>query len=177
MLPNKVQIVAADHKFQLAAEETWRVQLLDGYKATAQKCSAPGKCDGEQVGGTWSTIYDQAFRVELSNGQRFSSNFRYNIKSTISDNPLEDGAARFSGIGTGDYINFDSKCNESMVGFVQTVHGSGTMKAHNSQCFYAKQVKHLNVEKSVEEVKDDGAKIDRIVEKGGKTTPAAGALA
>jgi len=35
----------------------------------------------------------------------------------------------------------------------------------------------MNVEKSVEEVKDDGVKIDRIVEKGGKTTPAAGALA
>jgi len=30
----------------------------------------------------------------------------------------------------------------------------------------------MNVEKSVEEVKDDGVKIDRIVEKGGKTIQA-----
>ena len=55
--------------------------LMDGYKAQAQKCSAKGKCDGgEIIDGTWSTIYDQAFRVELNNGQRFISNFRYNIK-------------------------------------------------------------------------------------------------
>ena len=35
----------------------------------------------------------------------------------------------------------------------------------------------MNIEKSVEEVKDDGVKIDRIVEKGGQTTPAASTLA
>lgn len=54
-----------------------------------------------------------------------------------------------------------------MVGFVQTVHGNGSMKQHHGQCFYAQQVEHLNVEKSVEEEKD-GVKIDRIVEKEGK---------
>ena len=57
-------------------------------------------------------------RVELNNGQRFITNFRYNIKNNISENPVADGATRFTGIGAGDYINFDSKCNESMVGFV-----------------------------------------------------------
>lgn len=158
--------MSGDHKFKFDNEEIYRTQLLDGFKATAQKCSAKGKCDGETIDGTWSTIYDQAFRVELNNGQRFISNFRYNIKSTISDNPIDDGASRFTGIGTGDYINFDSKCNESMVGFVQTVHGNGSMKNHHGQCFYAEQVEHLNVEKSIEEEKD-GVKIDRIVEKNG----------
>jgi hypothetical protein len=46
----------------------YRTQLLDGYKAKAQKCSAKNQCDGETIDGTWSTIYDQAFRVELNNG-------------------------------------------------------------------------------------------------------------
>lgn len=35
----------------------------------------------------------------------------------------------------------------------------------------------MNVEKSVEEVKDDGVKIDRIVEKEGQVTSAASSLA
>ena len=143
--------------------------MLDGYKAQAQKCSEKGKCDGPVIEGTWSTIYDQAFRVELSDGQRFISNFRYNIKDSISDDPLQDGVGRFTGIGAGDYINFDSKCNESMVGFVQHVHGNGSMKQHHAQCFYAQQVSHLDLEKSVEEEKD-GVKIDRIIEKQGKPT-------
>ena len=142
--------------------------LMDGYKAQAQKCTAKGKCDGgEIIDGTWSTIYDQAMRVELNNGQRFITNFRYNIKNNISENPVADGATRFTGIGAGDYINFDSKCNESMVGFVQQVHGNGSMKQHHGQCFYAQQVEHLALEKSIEEEKD-GVKIDRIIEKGGK---------
>ena len=67
-LPNKVQILSKDHKFNFPKEEIYRTQLLDGYKAQAQKCSEKGKCDGPVIEGTWSTIYDQAFRVELSDG-------------------------------------------------------------------------------------------------------------
>ena len=43
------------------------------------------------------------------------------------------------------------------------------MKQHHVQGFYAEQVEHINIEKSIEEVKD-GNKIDRIVEKEGKST-------
>lgn len=35
MLPNKVQIISADHKFSMANQDIWRMQLLDGYKAAA----------------------------------------------------------------------------------------------------------------------------------------------
>lgn len=56
-----------------------------------------------------------------------------------------------------------------MVGFVQHVHGNGSMKQHHAQCFYAQQVSHLDLEKSIEEEKD-GVKIDRIIEKQGKPT-------
>lgn len=54
--------------------------------------------DGKgQIKGTWSTIYDQAFRVELENGMRFSANFRYNIIPELSKNPLVDGSQKFEG--------------------------------------------------------------------------------
>lgn len=119
------------------------------------------------VGGTWSTVYDQAFKVELDNGMRFISNFRYNIKKNLSQDPLQDGASSFSNLKTDDYGSFESKCSESMVGFVQSIHGSGSMKAHKAQCFYAKQVKHYDLEKSVLFDNGDGVKIDKIVGKGG----------
>lgn len=54
-----------------------------------------------------------------------------------------------------------------MIGFVQTVHGNGSMKTHKSQCFYGNQIEHKEVEKSVEEQNGEGVKIDRIVSKGG----------
>jgi len=101
---------------------------------------ATGPTDKAQVKGTWSTIYDQAFRVELENGMRFTANFRYNVIPDISKDPLADGSSKFEGTGTGDYASFTSKCNESMVGFVQHVGGDkgSSMKNHQSQCFYGK---------------------------------------
>jgi hypothetical protein len=109
--------------------------MLDKFQVVAQ---GPG--GKEQIKGTWSTIYDQAFRVELDNGMRFTANFRYNIIPDLSKDPLADGAAKFEGTQTGDYASFNSKCTESMVGFVQKVHGDqgSSMKTHHSQCFYAK---------------------------------------
>jgi hypothetical protein len=42
------------------------------------------------------------------------------------------------------------------------------MKSHKAQCFYAKQVKHFDIEKSVLFDNGDGVKIDKIVGAGGK---------
>ena len=119
----------------------WRINLLDGYKATATTPTG-------DVNGTWSTVYDQAMRVELDNGVRFLTNFRYNLKPDVSKDPVAEGAAAFSSIKTSDYDTFESKCNESMVGFVQKVHGEGDYHKHHAQCFYAKQVEALNIETS-----------------------------
>lgn len=110
--PNHVQIISADHQFAFKNEEVYRVKLLDGYKVEAQ-------VGGSAVQGTWSTVYDQAFRVELDNGMRFVANFRYNLKENLSQDPLKDGTSKFENVKTGDYDSFDSKCNESMVGVVQ----------------------------------------------------------
>lgn len=168
--PNIIQIVSGDHAFKFDKEDVWKVQFLDNFQATASN-------GGQTVNGTWSTVYDQAFKVELDNGMRFISNFRYNIKNGLSQDPLQDGASKFDSLKTDDYGSFESKCNESMVGFVQSIHGQGSMKSHKAQCFYAKQVKHFDIEKSVLFDNGDGVKIDKIVGAGGKAQVGAQTMA
>ena len=53
--------------------------------------------------GTWSTIYDQAFKIELENGLRFLANFKYTIKPNISSDPINDGFNKFVQVKSGDY--------------------------------------------------------------------------
>ena len=57
-----------------------------------------------------------------------------------------------------------------MVGFVQQVGGDklSSMKTHHTQCFYAQQKQHLNLETSKLETDAEGVKIDRIVSKNPK---------
>jgi len=57
-----------------------------------------------------------------------------------------------------------------MIGFVQQVGGDklSSMKTHHTQCFYAQQKKHLNIETSKLETDGEGVKIDRIVSKNPK---------
>ena len=133
------------------------MQLSDNYKASASK--------GEQIlAGTWSTVYDQAIRVELEDGTRFVSNLRYNVKPAISGDPIAEGAAAFEGIGTGDYKDFDSDCTRTMVGFVQKKGGDGsTMAKHHAQCFHGMQKKHDDKYKSKETENGDGAKFANYV--------------
>ena len=123
--------MSAEHQFKFEKEEVWKVKLLPDYVAQATTPT-------QSLTGTWSTIYDQAMRVELDNGTRFITNFRYNIKPDISNDPIADGSGKFEGTQTGDYQSFDSVCSETMVGFVQKVHGQGNMKEHNAHCFFAK---------------------------------------
>ena len=56
---------------------------------------------------------------------RFLANYRYDIKSDISKDPLKDvlssGIGKFSAIETGDYDKLDSLCQQTMVGFVQNI--------------------------------------------------------
>jgi hypothetical protein len=56
---------------------------------------------------------------------RFLANYRYDLKSDISKDPLKDAASagieKFSQLETGDYEKFDSLCSQTMVGFVQNI--------------------------------------------------------
>ena len=90
---------------------------MDKHQAEAQLCQESGEC-GAKVMGTWSTIYDQAFRVLLNNGVRFLANFKYTVKPEISKDPTADGVGEFMHLQEGDYAKFDSHCNGTMVGFV-----------------------------------------------------------
>ena len=91
---------------------------MDKFQAEAQFCKDGVTCDSNHLTGTWSTVYDQSFKIELENGLRFLANFKYSIKPELSQNPNRDGVAAFSQIKTGDYGKFDSQCDKTMIGFV-----------------------------------------------------------
>ena len=58
-------------------------------------------------------------RVELDDGTRFVTNFRYDVKPDLSTDAVAEGYDHFTtGFGTGDYASFDSVCGKTMVGFV-----------------------------------------------------------
>ena len=92
--------------------------------------------------------------VELDNGMRFLNNFKYTVKTDISKNPQNESPSKFMSFKTGDYKYFDSHCDETMVGFVQTMpllsKEQYSMTNHKVVCFYGKQVSHYDFEKAVQ---------------------------
>jgi len=86
-LPNKLQVVGKQQKFAFAQEDVWKIKLMDKFQVEGILCKDGVNCAQEHLTGTWSTIYDQAFKIELDNGLRFLANFKYTIKSDISAFP------------------------------------------------------------------------------------------
>jgi hypothetical protein len=132
----------------------WKVKIMDHYQAEAVFCPGGSNCETSKVAGTWSTIYDQSFQVNLNNGLRFLTNFKYSVKPDISTDPTKDGADEFQSLKTGDYNKFETHCDKTMVGFVQTIpaiktNDVHTMKDHKIQCFYGVQTTHYDMEKTV----------------------------
>ena len=60
---------------------------------------------GSSSSGTWNLIYDQAISIELNNGMRFITSFRYNVKDYVSPDPLAEGAkqSQLSSLSKNDY--------------------------------------------------------------------------
>lgn len=117
---------------------------MDKYQAEATFCPKGGSCESAKTSGNWSPIYDQAVKIELQNGLRFLANFKYTVKAEISQDPTKDGSDEFQSLKAGDYNKFDTHCDRTMVGFVQTIPSIKsnevyTMKEHNVQCFYGVQ--------------------------------------
>jgi len=125
---------------------------MDKYQVQAQLCKGGKDCVAS-IQGTWSPVYDQSFEVELDNGLRFLANFKYTLKQDISPNPQADVYSKFMSLKTGDYGKFDSRCDATMVGFVQTIPSVSkerySMTDHKVQCFYGKQETHYDMEKTV----------------------------
>lgn len=67
--------------------------------------------------------------------------------------PQKDGSDKFESVKTGDYGKFDSQCDKTMVGFVQTIPTTSketySMTQHKVVCFYAEQETHYDMEKTV----------------------------
>jgi hypothetical protein len=65
-------------------------------------------------------FYDQAFKVELNNGLRFITNYRYSVKEYVSSDPLQDAEklSKNKDLDTDDYDKFYSECDRTMIGFV-----------------------------------------------------------
>lgn len=126
---------------------------MDKFQAEAKFCKNGTDCEEKNVAGQWSNIYDQAFKVELENGIRFLSNFKYTVKPEISQDPTKDGADEFQNLKTGDYNKFDTACDKTMVGFVQTIPTKSTerytMNKHHINCFWGDQETHYDMEKTV----------------------------
>jgi ketosteroid isomerase-like protein len=91
--------------------------------------------------------------VELENGLRFLANFKYTLKPDISKNPTNELVQKFESLKTGDYNKFDSLCDQTMVGFVQSIpsitNKTYSLAEHFVQCFYGKQRTHYDMEKTV----------------------------
>jgi hypothetical protein len=79
-------------------------------------------------------------KIELDNGLRFVTNFRYNAKPTLSAEPLNDKLLMFADLHSGDYGSFDSDCSSTMVGFVQSIPSitkeNYSLADHKVSCFY-----------------------------------------
>lgn len=65
-------------------------------------------------------------------------------------------------IHSGDYGSFDSKCDSTMVGFVQESSSGSTMETHNVVCFYGKQDKKNQIEQTTE-IDNSTQKIAKII--------------
>jgi len=114
------------------------------YTVEAAFCKNANVSDCEKsMQGTWLNYYDQALHVELENNMRFTANFRYNIRQNITKDPLKDFKKvdtmlkNLDDEGISFKYQFDSQCDETMIGFVHKTDEIGTMDNHKVSCFYA----------------------------------------
>ena len=68
-----------------------KINLNEDMTAEAKYCTN-GVCNGAPIKGSWFAFYDQAFKVELDNGRRFITNYKYALKEYVASNPISLGA-------------------------------------------------------------------------------------
>lgn len=75
-------------------------------------------------------MYDQSFMVQLENNLRFLANFKYEIKKNVTTDPVHaqvDYKKLIPDIESSAKYQFNSICNETMVGFVQNLNATGSL--------------------------------------------------
>ena len=99
------------------------------------------KCARERTMGKWLAYYDQALLVELDNGLRFFANFKYQLKPNVTSDPTKTDVKKMAKlvqeVDDTAKAQFDSVCNQTMVGFVFNTSQPGTLQKHPVTCFYA----------------------------------------
>ena len=86
--------------------QTQQLNLLLDKDYSVKVLNQNGQPTGQS--GSWSVVYDQAIVVELPRG-KFMANMRYNLKPNVQ-------ASQYDSLNTGSYNQFDSVCDETMVG-------------------------------------------------------------
>jgi len=104
------------------------------------------KCENSRIHGTWQAYYDQAFMVHLDNDLRFTANFRYEVKPEVTKDPLNFNSQILEelvpDIEEAAKSYFNSKCDETMIGFVANkAKPAGTLAEHPITCFFAEKDK------------------------------------
>jgi hypothetical protein len=145
--------LGAQQQFSFAQEEVWKLSLMDEYKVEGMLCTSSNDCGkAQKVKGKWSPIYAQAMMVELDNGLRFITNFRYSLKQEISPDPVNekrlDKIDFIQSLGPDATDAFQSQCDQTMVGHVMMKGSNDSMKQHRAQCFYGRQVMKYDVEET-----------------------------
>ena len=91
--------------------------------------------------GKWLAYYDQALLVELDNGLRFFANFKYQLKPNVTSDPTKTDVKKMAKlvqeVDDAAKAQFNSVCNQTMVGFVFNTSQPGTLQKHPVTCFYA----------------------------------------
>lgn len=99
------------------------------------------KCD-TAIQGTWLNYYDQAMMVELENNLRFTANFKYTIKSNITTDPsaeykkVEKLIRKLDIEGGSQKYQFESHCDQTMIGFLHNTSEPSSFEQHPVTCFY-----------------------------------------
>ena len=104
------------------------------------------------------------------------ANFRYALSDKVSKNPLNEEESKFADLKTGDYGKFNSQCDKTMVGFVQTIPSIRKerfgMTDHRIQCFVGSQETHYDMEKTVSvKTESDTVKVAVITSQNKIVTP------
>lgn len=72
----------------------------------------------------------------------------------MTKDPLHDQLLSFVDIHSGDYGSFDSQCDSTMIGFVQSIPQltgeNYSLTSHKAQCFYGEQLQKDNIESTME---------------------------
>lgn len=113
------------------------------------------------MNGQWLAFYDQALKVELENGKRFLTNWRYSLKEYVQSDPIQSGAKGISDVQIDDYDKFYSACDRTMIGVIHDKGRPSSMAEHHIECFYA--VKE-DSDKAVEQKLAEQAKQQKLVE-------------